>query len=214
MKYKYIIFDMDGTIIDPLEGIVNALNLLCEKYVLPKLPFKDLGIIGPPMKKSLMRLYGFEEAEAAEYAKEFRNIYVHQTILQSVLYDGIKELFFHLHENGFQVGIATYKRTDCAEMIVDYFGLKQFIPFICGDTPNSSCSKSDIIYRCMEKMGVQDKKEVLMVGDTQEDANGAQQVGIDFCAVTYGYGYKKGDSISHKYVHTPLQLMDIVGGKK
>ena len=82
IKYQYVIFDMDGTLIDPVEGIVNALHTLCEKYSLTVLPFTELGIIGPPMKKTLKRLYGFSEEESTRYAGEFRNIYLKDNILQ------------------------------------------------------------------------------------------------------------------------------------
>ena len=209
MQYKYIIFDMDGTIIDPIEGIVNALNILCEKHKLHKLPFRELGIIGPPMKKTLMRLYGFDDAVSAEYAKKFRDIYINQTILQSVLYEGIKELFGSLYQNGIKIGIATYKRTDCAEMVIKHFGLQEFVSVVSGDTPNSNLEKADIIRICMDKMGVEDKTEVLMVGDTAEDAKGAEKAEVDFCGATYGYGYteKKMDGM---YIEEPLQLMEIL----
>ena len=212
MKYKCVIFDVDGTIIDPVEGVVKALDKLAQINNWEILNYKNLGIIGPPMKKTLMRLYDMDDASAAKYAADYREIYINETLFDSTVYPGIENLFRTLHNRGILIGIATYKRTDCAEMVMSHYGLRQYTAAISGDTAGSTRTKAEIICDCMEKLGVK-AEDVLMIGDTLEDFNGAEGAGADFCGVTYGYGFCKGmkenDKIK-KMVDDPLEILNLI----
>lgn len=216
MKFKYIIFDVDGTLIDPLEGILKALTKLTKEENLELLDFRNAGVIGPPMKRTLMRLYSFNESDASRYADKFRSIYINETLFFSTLYDGVQELFKKLYENNVKIGIATYKRTDCAIKVIEHYGLKEYTDVICGDTTSSTKTKADIINDCLNAWGIDNSSSILMVGDTNEDFIGANQAGIDFCAVTYGYGFKKDFPIGYEINHiidNPIELLNILEEK-
>ena len=211
MSYKYVIFDVDGTLIDPIEGMVKALDKLVEQNQWESKDFRKLNVIGPPMKKSLMRIFGFEEEYASKCADAFREIYINETLFDSVLYPGVQELFNSIHKKGIKIGIATYKRTDCAKMIIEHYGLSNNTDAVCGDNAASAKTKADIIKSCMEELNVVDKKSVIMVGDTLEDYKGAKEAGVDFCGVTYGYGIKdRTDSEIENIVDHPLELLNIL----
>ena len=215
LKYEYVIFDVDGTLIDPINGITEALELLAKNEDLELLDYRNQGIIGPPMKKTLMRLYNFDEEKAQNYASKFREIYMNKTIFHCSLYPDTNIVLKKLHDNGIKIGIATYKRTDCASLIVKYYNLQNYIDFICGDNRSSDRTKADIIEECMINMKIKDISKVLMVGDTLEDFNGAKENNIDFCGVTYGYGFNTEDNKSEniKYLVTRInEILDIVGG--
>lgn len=215
IKYKYVIFDVDGTLIDPIEGVVDALTRLAKNEGWKILDYRNEGIIGPPMKKTIMRLYDFNEEIATEYAAKFREIYINETLLNSKMYVGINVLFEKLNFMGIKVGVATYKRTDCAQMVINHYGLDNTTDAVCGDTFGSTRTKADIIRQCMNILGVENKKKVLMVGDTMEDCNGAKDNNIDFCGVTYGYGFDRESLVSENVnylIDDPIQLIGIVEG--
>lgn len=212
MSYKYVIFDVDGTLIDPIAGVVEALNRL-KIEGLELVNFRNEAIIGPPMKRTLMRLYGFDETKAANYASKFRQIYMNETLFKSKMYAGIDTLFENLNSMGIKIGIATYKRTDCAQMVINHYGLESCTDVVCGDTLGSTSIKADIIRECINMLGVTENEEVLMVGETIEDCTSAKDNNIDFCGVTYGYGFDVNSKQFKelKYlISSPIQLINIV----
>lgn len=212
-KYEYVIFDVDGTLIDPIEGVVKALEKISIINNWEMKNFKELGIVGPPMKKTLMRIYGFDEESAAKYASQFREVYMSETLFDSKVYPGILDTLRTLKESNIKTGIATYKKTDCAEMVVNHYGMSEFIDVVCGDSSNSSRTKAEIMQNCMDLLGVSETNRALMVGDTMEDCKGALQTSIDFCGVTYGYGFSEHDAVTEnvKYlINNMEELINIV----
>ena len=88
--------------------------------------------------------------------------------------------------------MATYKRQDYASDIVDHYGFSKYMTDLCGSDAEGKMTKSDIIRNAIRESGI-NKERILMIGDTNNDAIGAQKQGIDFLAVTYGFGYKKDE---------------------
>lgn len=211
-KYEFVIYDVDGTLIDPIQGVKHALDIMADQLGWRRITVQEMeGVIGPPMKKTLMRIYGLSETDATKFVSLFRKIYTEETLFECVMYPGVLEMMRKIHESGYKIGIATYKQTECATAIVRHYGMTEYVDVVSGDSKNSTLTKADIIKRCIEELGVDDLKKVLMVGDTIADYEGSQIVGVDFCGVTYGYGFDNDckDNKDIRLIQYPLELLEL-----
>ena len=110
-------------------------------------------------------------------------------------YDGVYDTLEKLKENHIVIAVATYKRQDYARKLLKHFCFDQYSSFLYGADNNNILKKADIINLCIENSGIHAKENVLMVGDSEHDAKGANSVGIDFLGVTYGFGYRTHEQI-------------------
>ena len=115
-------------------------------------------------------------------------------------------------KKGVVLGVATYKREDYALKLLDYFGFLKFFDVIHGSDLSGKQAKQDIILKCIDEVGSNNPDRISLVGDTESDAVGAFSSGIHFIGVTYGFGYKKGESIENAegIIDYPLALLDLV----
>ena len=211
-KYDLVIFDVDGTILDTTEGVVAAVKHTIQIFGLD-MPEEDqlFQFIGPPIQDSFRKVYGLEGDILQELATVFRNQYKDVDLLKASPYPGIYEVFQGLKDAGIQSAIATYKREDYAKTLLNHFGFNRYTDIIYGGDHFNQLKKSDIIDKCIRDSGVKDKKRIVMVGDTDNDAIGAERIGVDFVAVTYGFGFKtEKDLKSLKYVECLEQPVDLL----
>ena len=99
-------------------------------------------------------------------------------------------------QKGIKQAIATNKRQDCANKICSHFGIDKFCNPIYGGDRYNTLSKSDLIKKCLDFYSIRDLSSAVMVGDTDSDRNSAQDVGINFIGVNYGFGFKNITSYS------------------
>ena len=190
MKYKNILFDLDGTLTDPYMGITNSIYHSLKYYPHIATPEREelKPFIGPPLYASYMKYFSMDEKTAHEAVEHYREYYREKGKLENLLYSGIKELLFELKGRGASVAMATSKPQLFAEQIAEHFGIKESLDYICGSTFDAKLiEKADIIRKVMGEMGYS-ANETAMVGDTAFDIEGAKQNGIASVAVSYGYG--------------------------
>ncbi len=193
---KVAIFDVDGTLLDTTEGVLSSVRYTIEMHKLDMPSEEELKkFIGPPIQDSFQRIYGFEKEKLQELATTFRNHYKDVDLLKAVPYEGILETCRKLQESGVKIAVATYKRQDYAEKIVRHFGFGAYTDVIYGADHENKLKKADIIKLCLESTGVCDKKTAVMIGDSDNDAIGAQRLDLDFLGVTYGFGFKNKEEI-------------------
>lgn len=188
-NYKYLLFDVDGTIIESGPGVENSYQ-----YALDTLGYnvkvnrKD--IIGPPIKQSMMEIYGLSEEDAQRGLELYRERY--DSIGkkdETFLYDGIENVLKRCKEKGYIVATATSKPEYFTTFILENLGVSQYIDFIGAATLDKSRSnKEQVIEYVIESLNIKDKSQVLLIGDTKFDLIGAETIGIDALAVLYGYG--------------------------
>lgn len=192
-KYKYLFFDLDGTLTDSAEGIINSIVYALEKFGIKVEDREPLRVfLGPPLVDAFMKFYGFTEEnahKAVEYYRErFRNI----GIFENRVYEGIPELLGALKKLGYKLIVATSKPEAFATRIADHFDLTKYFDLIAGATFDGKIStKSEVIAYALESFGVKDKSEVVMIGDRHHDTEGAAKMGIDSIGVLYGYGNRE-----------------------
>lgn len=195
-SFVNILFDLDGTLLDTTEGIIES---VCHTLRVLNLPIPTssglLAFVGPPLQMSFMEKYGFDQHEAQNAADIFRDYYKTQAMLKAKLYPGIIQLMEDLKNTGKHLAVATYKREDYAQKILSHFGIDKYCESIRGADNFNQLKKSDIIKLCVEELGG-DKKQSVLVGDTKHDALGAQEAGIDFLGVTYGFGFQTADDVN------------------
>lgn len=189
-KYKCVLFDLDGTIIDSSSGVKKSIVETIELLKLPAMREEELdSCIGPPIQKSFQKIYNMQKSEADEAAAVFRKIYREKNLFDAVIYDDMMKLIDFLKNQNIKIMIATYKREDYTIELLEKFDLYNKFDFVKGADFEGKLTKSDIMNICIEQSGC-NKEEVVMIGDTIHDLGAAQELGVDFIAVTYGFGFK------------------------
>ena len=191
-KYDVVLFDLDGTVIDSIEGILNSINYSFRNVGIEETDEeKLLPLIGPPIVHTLQLHYGMTEAEANHTMTFYHKYYSEEGWKQFSLYEGIEELIKELKKQGKKIGMATNKPKHYAEKIMEYKNLHMYFDYIGGSNfEKGITNKKLVILDCLDKMGTSDKSKALMVGDRHYDIDGATEAGIDAIGITYGYGDK------------------------
>ncbi len=188
-KFKYILFDFDGTLTDSSEGIFKSLTYAFESYG-HGTPSDDLlkKFIGPPLYYSFTEYCGFDDKHAWEMTDKYRERYRVKGYLESCLYNGVADLLKELKEQGYVLATASSKPLHFIDQICENLDVKKYFDFLGGtEFDNTSESKATVIENAMKNIGAS-LEDTLMVGDTKFDIEGAHQVGIPCCAVLYGFG--------------------------
>lgn len=212
MRYSTVIFDLDGTLLDTSEGIMLGASYTANIMGAPKLTIEQQkSFIGPPLIDSFIRECGFTENEARKAVKLYRDRYNEKGLYEAKHYNKVKELLASIKGKKYKTAVATLKRNDFAKKIIKHFELSQYFNAINGIDNKDTHSKSDIISMCLKEVEQSDLSKVVMIGDSIYDAIGAEEVGIDFIAVTYGYGFKNKEEASQsKNVFIAQNVDDII----
>ena len=184
---KTILFDLDGTITDSGEGIINSALFALEHFQLP-LPDRETMrvFVGPPLHETFVK-FGVPEDKAEEAVAIYRKRYVPTGMFENTPYPGIGELLEALKKKGYRLLIATSKPEWMAVDILKHFELDKYFDHICGATMDTSrSSKEAVIGYLLEKNGT--AEDMIMVGDTEFDVSGAAIHNIPCVGVSWGYG--------------------------
>ena len=193
MDFKYLLFDLDGTLTDPFEGITK-----CVQYALAScgIEVNDLNklkiFIGPPLIPAFMEYYGLSR-EKAEYAlKKYRERFSTIGIFENRLFDGIPSLLSELREAGYKLCLATSKPELYASQILEHFDISKYFDLVCGATLDETRSeKWEIIEEIIRQLNLKNKKsETIMIGDRMHDIIGAKKCGIKSLGIYTGYAEK------------------------
>lgn len=210
--YKIAVFDVDGTLLDTTEGVIAAVQYTIDKAGLNPLDEETLlKFIGPPIQDSFARVYGLEGDILQELAGIFRDSYKNDHLYKAIPYEGIYEVCDILREKGVKIAVATYKRQDYAENILKHFLFDRYSNIMYGADHENKLKKVDIIRKCMDDLGVHDYSQAIMIGDSSHDALGAEQIGMDFLGVTYGFDFKTKEDVARFQsigsVATPMEIL-------
>lgn len=191
MKNKTtIMFDLDGTLTDPAIGITRSVDHALEFFGIRTKDLRELcKFIGPPLKDSFMKYYGFDETTAMVAVDKYREYFRETGIYENELIEGIDILLAKLSESGRQLILATSKPKVFADIILEHFGLMKYFSIVCGsELDGTRVNKDEVIAYALEKAGIADLRSTVMIGDREHDVIGAQKAGIDCIGVLFGYG--------------------------
>lgn len=188
--YQVILFDLDGTLTDPGEGITNSVAYALNKYGITVSDKKELyRFIGPPLHESFEEYYDFSQEKAMQAVAYYREYFTQTGIYENQVYDGIQDLLESLKEAGKKVILATSKPEPFAKQILEYFHLSDYFDFAAGSNMDGTLTrKADVIGYALESCQISEYSKVVMIGDRKHDVLGAAQFGIDTIGVLYGYG--------------------------
>ena len=187
MTQKAIFFDLDGTLTDSGEGIINCATLALEHFGLPVPSREEMRVfVGPPLDQTFMK-FGVPAEKAQEAIEVFRGRYRTIGKFENFPYPGIREALQTLKDQGHRLFVATSKPEVLANEVLGHFALTDFFEQIAGATLDGSRShKADVITYLLQLVG--DTGETVMVGDTEFDVIGAAAHGIPTIGVSWGYG--------------------------
>lgn len=188
--YDIILFDLDGTLTDPGEGITNSVAYALNKYGIKVEEKTQLyNFIGPPLIDSFMKYYNMNYEDGLKAVEYYREYFGIMGIFENTMFDGIPALLEKIKKSGRKIALATSKPEQYAVRILEHFGLTKFFNFVGAATMDESRSKkAEVITYTLEKLRVTDKSKVVMIGDRHHDIEGANQNGLDSIGVLFGYG--------------------------
>lgn len=191
---QVILFDLDGTLTESGEGIIN-----CVQYALEKLGKKEghpenlQCFIGPPLKEQFMKYAGLSEEEGEKAVVYYRERYTTTGIFENRLYPKIPELLELLKINNKILAVASSKPEVYVKQILEHFQIADYFTAIVGsELDGRRTEKAEVIEEALRRMHLEEERDkVLMVGDRSHDVQGAISCGLQCIGVAYGYGSRE-----------------------
>lgn len=191
--YHYVLFDLDGTLTDPKEGICKSVQYALRAQGIEEPDLDKLEpFIGPPLGKSFSEFYGMDEEKTDEAIKKYRERYNTVGVYENELYPGMAEFLAALKGKGIRLAVASSKPQELVEKVLEHFDIRKYFQVVVGsDLSGKRLEKSEVIeevFRQFFSGKRTPKKDILMVGDRKFDVKGAEAFGLKCAAVSYGYG--------------------------
>lgn len=190
--FDVILFDLDGTLTDPSEGITNSVVYALKKFGIEVEDKRTLlKFIGPPLVKGFAEFYGFSHADSLKATEFYRETFRVKGLFENRVYDGVYEMLQVLKNAGKTLVIATSKPEEFTLKILKHFDLLKYFDFVAAATFDETRNTKDkVIAYALEHLNVSDKSKIVMVGDRYHDIEGAKANGISSIGVLYGFGSK------------------------
>lgn len=205
---KLVVFDLDGTIADTSEGILNSHRYALSAMGRPIPSDLDLfNTIGGPLLETYRTVFRFSDDDAVKAVRIYRDWYARYGIHQAKLYPGIDILLRKINDNGLSAGIATLKAEQFAETMMEELHVRPLFHCIYGMNGADTLTKAELIQKCMISAGVS-PEETCMVGDSIHDYNGAQICRVSFIGVRYGFGFCEAEEQAFPLCRNPLEIIE------
>ena len=188
MHRKYLFFDLDGTLTDPMQGITRSVQYALHHFGIEVADLRELcPFIGPPLADSFRERYDMSPADAETAVAKYREYYAPKGLFENEVYPGIPCLLAATAAAGCINVMATSKPTPFAEQIAEHFGFARSFRLISGSTfDGTRTTKSDVIRHALAELGIA-PQEAVMIGDRRYDVEGAAETGLASIAVGWGY---------------------------
>lgn len=193
MSYQYLLFDLDGTLTDSADGIINSVIHALQKKGIP-VPAREalFPFVGPPLADSFMKYFGMTQEEAVASIEDYREYFRDRGWCENTVYDGIPKVLAQLRAQGKHLIVATSKPDVFSERILQHFDLAKYFDLIVGSTLDGRISrKGQVISLVLDRIGREHRSEMIMVGDREHDVIGAKENGLPCVGVLYGYGSRE-----------------------
>lgn len=189
--YQILLFDLDGTLTNPKEGITKSARYALDFYGIHVEDLDKLTcFIGPPLQESFQEFYGFSKEKAWEATLKFRERYGTVGLWENEIFPGIADMLKRLKEAGKRLAVATSKPEILAEKVLDRFQILEYFEVVAGsELEGNRITKSEVIEEALRRLGrrPEDCRDILMVGDRKHDVEGATAFGMDCLGVSFGF---------------------------
>lgn len=175
MRWRYLLFDLDGTLTDPMLGITRSVQYALRRFGIEVDDLRTLcRFIGPPLKESFRDFYGMDDEQATRAVALTREYFAPRGIFENRLYEGIPELLTELQAAGCMLAMATSKPEPFARQIAEHFHLADRFTLIGGATMDGTrTAKRDVVRYVLGALDVEDPTAAVMIGDRRYDIEGA-----------------------------------------
>ena len=215
--YRYILFDLDGTLSDPKVGICTSVQYALEKMGIEEKDIDNLvPFIGPPLRESFNKYYNMSEEECERAVSFYRERYSDVGKFENEIYPGIPELLRDLKKKEKFIAIASSKPTVYVEDILKHFEIREYFDLVVGAEPDGSRdTKEEVLGYALKEMfpeGEPEYDEVVMIGDRRYDIDAAHSLGVGNIGVSYGYGSREEleEAGADKIVNTVQGLRSVL----
>lgn len=194
--YQTILFDLDGTLTDPKEGITRCVQYALKSFGIEEDDLDQLeSFIGPPLLEQFMNAYGFNQEKGKLAVEKYRERFSTKGLYENSIYPGIKELLVELKKAGKVLALASSKPTVYCEKILDHFEILEYFHVIVGsELDGRRTDKAQVVEEALQQLNIRedDKKKVVMVGDRRHDILGGKKNGLVTIGLKLGYA-KEGE---------------------
>lgn len=186
---SYLLFDLDGTLTNPKEGITKCVQYALRAFGIEESDLDRLTpFIGPPLRQSFIDFYQFSEDQAITAVEKYRERFSTTGLFENVLYLGIPTMLQALQKQGKILAVASSKPTVFVRQILEHFQLAQYFQVIEGSNLDGSrVEKKEVISTVLQQLGNPPIQQVIMVGDRIYDVRGAAELGIACVGVRFGF---------------------------
>ncbi|MDB5175799.1 MAG: hydrolase, family [Candidatus Saccharibacteria bacterium] len=189
MAYGTILFDIDGTLCDPGDSIIESARFALAKLGIEETDEQALRrFVGPPLEYAFKDYYDFDEDTTKKAVTLFREKLQSDGIKLYKAYDGVTELLDELLRAGKTVAVVTSKINHIARAALESTGIAKYFEVVGSQQPDEVVKKEVVLSRVLSELGVTDKSSVVMIGDRMHDIEAAKEYGIDSIGVLWGYG--------------------------
>ena len=214
---KYLLFDLDGTLTDPKEGITRSAAYALARFGIEADPDSLTDFIGPPLLDSYEKYFHIKGEDGVRAVQLYRERFSVKGLYENKVYPGIPEQLAALKEAGYHLAVATSKPELFALQILEHFNLAGYFETIAGgEMDEAKCTKSYVIGKTLARLGIDRagaRDLALMIGDREHDVLGAAEYGIPCLGAGYGYG-RPGELIAAgaaAVADTPEELSVMIG---
>lgn len=189
--YQYLLFDLDGTLTNPKEGITKCVQYALRSFGIEEPDLDKLEpFIGPPLLDSFMEYYNMTPEQARTALEKYRERFRDIGIFENEVFPGVPEMLEILQKKGKKLVIASSKPEEYVLRILEKYGIRAFFHEVVGASMDEKRSaKADVIEEAFRRLQITEEKkaQVLMIGDRKHDVEGAKACGIRCLGVYVGF---------------------------
>lgn len=193
--FQYCLFDLDGTLTDPREGITKCVQYALRHFGIEEPDLAKLEyLIGPPIKDSFVQYYGFSREQSREAVRIYRERFAAAGVFENKVFPGIPELLSHLKDREMKLAVASSKPTVFIHQILQHFDIEKYFDVIVGsELDGTRDAKEEVVEEALRQLGMLDMETsqrhrlCAMVGDRKFDIQGAKAHGLTGVGVRFGF---------------------------
>lgn len=216
MRYKAVVFDLDGTLLNTLEDLKDAVNAVLKERKMPERNLEEIrNFVGNGIAKLIQRSVpaGTAEKETGEVLAAFREYYGAHCQDKTEPYEGILELLSQLKKKGFFVAVVSNKADFAVKELIPFY-FDDLIPVVMGENEAGGIPKKpapDMVWKALQALGCS-REEAVYIGDSDVDVQTARNSKLDFIGVSWGF---RGRDFLEKQgaeviVDKPIEILEVI----